>query len=278
MKSGRQPSFDQRIGMHLEGGTVKQHVEQFLDIGAVQLPEQLWRQRRGRTVVDDLATVQRHGAGAILDGEFDLVQGHDDGATPLAVHFRQQFHHVAGGFRIERGDRLVGEHDPGFLHQAAGQRGALLLAAGQGDDIYEVRQVVEALIVAKLARDPVRLAGSGLADLLAKAEKLAAKGDFAQCHTLNIEFHDRLAVLTGNAALLEHYRRLVNAIALFRHQAHSKIRDASSLKASVADHQAILNALLNGDAKAAAHLLRDHVEASRARLQQLLIDPPGRHP
>ncbi len=145
----------------------------------------------------------------------------------------------------------------------------------EAEDVYEVRQSLEALIVSRLARDPQRLADKSLDELLAKAEKLAAKGDFANCHKLNIDFHDRLACLAGNATLVEHYRRLVNVISLFRHQAHSKISDASSLKASVADHQAILAALRQGAAEAATGLIRDHVEASRARLQQLLIDPNG---
>jgi len=186
---------------------------------------------------------------------------------------------LAGQLGVSRGpvrEAFRGLEEKGLV-RVEKNRGVFVrtISPDEADDIYEVRQVIEALIVAKLAREPACLAAAGLSELLAKAEKLAARGNFAQCHTLNIEFHDRLAVLTGNVTLLDHYRRLVNAIALFRHQAHSKIRDASSLKASVADHQAILNALLKGDARAATRLLRDHVEASRARLQQLLIDPTG---
>lgn len=144
------------------------------------------------------------------------------------------------------------------------------IAPVEADEIYEVRLALEELIVTKLAAAPECLAGAGLDELLAKAEKLAAKGDFANCHDHNIEFHDRLAVKAGNTTLLENYRRLVGELSLFRHQAHAKIRDASSLRASVADHQALLAAIRQRDGARARSLLRAHVEASRQRLHDLL--------
>jgi DNA-binding GntR family transcriptional regulator len=140
----------------------------------------------------------------------------------------------------------------------------------EADDIYEVRIPMETLIVTRLAKAPGLIAGSGLQALLAKAEKLARKGDFAGCHACNIEFHDRLAALTGNAALLDVYRRLASELSLFRHHAHSRISDASSLRASVADHQAILTAISDGDARLAARLIVRHVDESRRRTQHYI--------
>ena len=40
-------------------------------------------------------------------------------------------HDLMGGHRVKRGDRLVGQNDGGVLVQGAGQRHALLLAAGK---------------------------------------------------------------------------------------------------------------------------------------------------
>ena len=149
------------------------------------------------------------------------------------------------------------------------------ITVAEADAIYEVRLALEELIVRKLAAAPKETRKSwlaALADLLASAGKQASKGDFANCHAANIEFHDQLAALTGNATLLDSYRRLVNALSLFRHQAHARVRDASSLKASVSDHQAILAAVAQGNGKLACRLIREHVEASRQRLQFLLAD------
>lgn len=149
------------------------------------------------------------------------------------------------------------------------------ITVSEAEEIYEVRVVLEEAIVKKLAAaapDTKILWLESLGDLLTEAGKLAREGDFANCHALNIEFHDRLAALTGNATLLDNYRRLVNELSLFRHQAHAKVRDASSLKASVRDHRAMLAAIADGDGQLACRLTREHLEASRKRLLCLLAD------
>jgi DNA-binding GntR family transcriptional regulator len=144
------------------------------------------------------------------------------------------------------------------------------ISPAEADEIYEVRLVMEDLIMKRLAAAPEVLRGAKLDELLVKADSLARKGDFAGCHDCNMVFHDRLASHAGNATLLETYRRLVGELSLFRHQAHARIADASSLRASVADHQAIVVALVAGDARTATRLIRKHLEASRKRLQGLL--------
>ena len=144
------------------------------------------------------------------------------------------------------------------------------ISRAEADEIYEVRVALEALIVKKLATMPDAVRKAKLEKLLAKAEKLARKEDFAGCHNCNMEFHDKLAELSGNAKLLDSYRKLVGELSLFRLQAHERIQDASSLHASVSDHQAVLAAICIGDGRAAGRLIRAHVEASRRRLQDLL--------
>lgn len=149
------------------------------------------------------------------------------------------------------------------------------ITISEADEIYEVRVVLEELIVKKLAATARETKPSwleSLGDLLTGARKMASNGDFANCHARNIEFHERLAALTGNATLLDNYRRLVNELSLFRHQAHAKVRDASSLKASVRDHHAVLAAIAEGDGLLACRLMREHLEASRKRLLCLLAD------
>jgi DNA-binding GntR family transcriptional regulator len=132
--------------------------------------------------------------------------------------------------------------------------------------------VLEVLVVKKLAAAPAHANLIELRQLLARAETLVSKGDFANCHLSNMEFHDRMAALTGNATLLQNYRRLVNELSLFRHQAHAELRDAFSLRAAVADHQAVLEAVVEGDGRLAGRLICGHVEASRERLQRLLAE------
>lgn len=145
----------------------------------------------------------------------------------------------------------------------------------EADDIYEVRAALEKLIVTRLSRAPERLKDSGLPDLLSQAEKLAAKADFAGCHVLNVQFHERLAELSGNDTLLHTYRRLVNELSLFRQEAHASSCDASSLQQSVLDHREIFEALLLGDKRSALRVLKRHVEESRKRLNKILPHSHG---
>jgi hypothetical protein len=67
----------------------------------------------------------------VAEGVVDLVQRDQHGHAALAVDLGQQVHHAAAGFGIERCDGLVGQQDPGALHQGARDRRALLLPAGE---------------------------------------------------------------------------------------------------------------------------------------------------
>ena len=59
------------------------------------------------------------------------MQRDDHGDAVGLVDVAQGVHHDARGFRIQRGNRLVGKDDFGLLHQRAGNRDALLLPAGE---------------------------------------------------------------------------------------------------------------------------------------------------
>jgi len=148
------------------------------------------------------------------------------------------------------------------------------ISPDEADDIYEVRQVLEELLLQRLVASPAVLRSAGIEALLAESAERAGAGDVARCHLLNMAFHDRLAVLAGNDALLETYRRLANTLSLFRQEAHARITDASSLRASVCDHQAIFVALADGRGDEARRLMHLHLQRSRGRLQSLLQPSP----
>ncbi|MEI7429842.1 MAG: FCD domain-containing protein [Betaproteobacteria bacterium] len=204
----------------------------------------------------------------ILAGQ--LLPGSKLTETPLAEQLGVSRGPVRDAFRVLEEKGLV---------RVEKNRGVYVrtITPQEADEIYEVRAALETLIVKKLAASPDKTKSSGLHELLARAEKLAAEGDVDNCHACNIEFHDRLAALTGNATLLENYRRLVNELSLFRHHAHARVRDASTLKASVADHQAILAHIEAGQGDLAAQRLYEHIEASRERTQHFLDEQIETH-
>ncbi|SPC16244.1 hypothetical protein CT19431_MP120050 [Cupriavidus taiwanensis] len=131
---GRQVHRDQRRRRHGHGrGIVFSHgiAQQFIGFGAVEVAQHGRRQRRRGAVIDHLAVAQRDDAGAVAHGHVHLVQRHHHCHLAGAVDLPEQRHHAARGFRIERGDRLVGQDHAGVLHQRPGDGGALLLAARQ---------------------------------------------------------------------------------------------------------------------------------------------------
>ena len=56
---------------------------------------------------------------------------HHDGLAEAVDQVAEQAEDLAGGAQVERAGRFVGEHDGGPGHQRAGDRGPLLLPAGQ---------------------------------------------------------------------------------------------------------------------------------------------------
>jgi len=57
------------------------------------------------------------------------MQTDQNGEALVPVKGRKTLYHQAGGFRIKRSDRLVGQDDPGALLHGTGNGGALLLAS-----------------------------------------------------------------------------------------------------------------------------------------------------
>ncbi len=68
---------------------------------------------------------------AIGAREVQRVDIAEHGQAEMPVDALQRIHDDVGVARIQRGDRLVGEQQVGFLHQGAADGDALLLAAGQ---------------------------------------------------------------------------------------------------------------------------------------------------
>ena len=138
----------------------------------------------------------------------------------------------------------------------------------EADQIYEVREALEALIGDKVTR---RIDAAGISTLSAIVEQMTTAGTSADINhytALNFSFHDALARLTGNPKLHATYQRLVAELSLFRR--HTYIHDETSMALSLAEHRAIFDALVAGQPEEVAHRLRCHASDSRARLHQVL--------
>lgn len=137
------------------------------------------------------------------------------------------------------------------------------ISVAEADDIFAVRASLEELIGRTLARCITLPQLKSLHDLLDRMDEAAALGQMADYAALNFEFHDQLAVFTGNRKLIDMYRCLVKELTLFRHQT---LAHPQTLAVSLAEHRAIVDRIALGNGDAAGHALRAHVAASCERM------------
>ncbi|MBC8022777.1 MAG: phosphonate utilization associated transcriptional regulator [Burkholderiales bacterium] len=207
--------------------------------------------------------VQRELERRILAG--DLEPGDKLNEEALAAQFNVSRGPVREAFRaLESAGLVRTEKNRGvFVRQ---------VSIEEADEIYEVRAGLDELIGRLLAEriQPGQLAR--LRELMKKMQQAARSRSVAQYYPLNVQFHDLLAEFTGNGTLLNHYRRLVNELHLYRRE--TLARGADSFPISTREHAAIVDALARRDGDRAGTLMYDHAMESRDRLHAALEEKP----
>ncbi len=207
--------------------------------------------------------VQRELERRILAG--DLEPGDKLNEEALAAQFNVSRGPVREAFRaLESAGLVRTEKNRGvFVRQ---------VSIEDADEIYEVRAGLDELIGRLLAPriQPGQLAQ--LRELMKKMQQAARARSVAQYYPLNVQFHDLLAEFTGNGTLLNHYRRLVNELHLYRRE--TLARGADSFPISTREHAAIVDALARRDGDRAGTLMYDHAMESRDRLHAALEEKP----
>jgi DNA-binding GntR family transcriptional regulator len=137
----------------------------------------------------------------------------------------------------------------------------------EAHQLYELRAALDEMAGRLLAP---RITAAELAELgkwLARLAKTASRGDMAQYFPMNIGFHDRVVEMTGNATLLEYYRKVIDRMHLLRRRNFSV---SYGREASQAEHRAIVEALTTGDPAHAGATMRAHVTNGYRRLTAVL--------
>jgi len=127
-------------------------------------------------------------------------------------------------------------------------------------ELYDVRTVVESL-AARLAANNIDQ-GRHRAQL----KELKDSSDVMGYTSLNDEFHELIVKMSGNRYLMELVNHL--RVPIFRYQFH-RFMDGSAKRDSIAEHEAIAAAILNGDAAAAERSMRRHIGHSGKLTRQL---------
>ena len=140
-----------------------------------------------------------------------------------------------------------------------------LIPIEEADQIYELRAILDEFVGRRLAQAITAEQVRELRARVDQMERAAAKGDVDTYLATNVEFHDRLVELAGNAKLLVMYRRLVNELHLFR---RASLAQGGVLPVSTREHRNIVDKIAARKPGAAGRALHDHVVASRERMHR----------
>ena len=129
---------------------------------------------------------------------------------------------------------------------------------------YRLDELIGRLLASRI--QPGQL--TQLRELLKKMQQAARGRSVEHYYPLNVQFHDMLAQFTGNGTLVNHYRRLVNELHLYRRE--TLARGPDSFPISTREHAAIVDALARRDGDRAGKLMYEHAMESRERLHAAL--------
>ncbi|HZR03508.1 MAG TPA: phosphonate utilization associated transcriptional regulator [Burkholderiales bacterium] len=145
------------------------------------------------------------------------------------------------------------------------------LSLQDADEIYEFRAHLDEVIGQLAARRVTTQQVAQLRELLRKMQEAARTRNVARYYPLNLRFHDLLAEIAGNRALLGAYRRLVNELHLYRRETLAHGPD--SFPISAREHAEIVERIAQRDSEGAGRLLREHAKRSRERLHLTFETP-----
>lgn len=142
------------------------------------------------------------------------------------------------------------------------RRGAFVVSLTDADvrEIYDVRAAVEgrAAQLIALAGQPSVL--TELDGIVTAMEAAARAGDMATVRRRDLEFHERVCILSGNRRLHDVFLRHVPAVqTLIRHDDRLHFPGG----ATAAQHRPLLDALRSGDPEAAARAFQRHCDEAR---------------
>jgi phosphonate utilization transcriptional regulator len=219
-----------------------------------------------------LSLLREHSLTSVLKAEIErlIFEG------KIKVGERVNESNLAAHFKTSRGPlrealRALGEQG---LISFARNRGAFVrqVSLEEAEELYDLRAALDDEVGRKVAG---RLSAEQIAALEALVASMAAnikEHDIANYYTNNLRFHDLLVQYAGNKHLADVYRRVIKGLHLFRLRG---LYSDGAAEMSNAEHALILKALQVGDAEAAGHTLRSHIDAARLRMRRAVKAAAG---
>jgi len=134
-------------------------------------------------------------------------------------------------------------------------------------DMFETMAEIEAVCVRLATYRMTPIERSRLIDLNEAGRRLAAEGDVDGYDRINHAFHEAIYGATHNAFLAEQASLLRARLTAFR---RAQLRHHDRPNRSAGEHQAIMDALAEGDGEAAARRMRAHMLNAATALRQYI--------
>ncbi len=144
------------------------------------------------------------------------------------------------------------------------------LAERDLDEIFPILALLEGRVAEEATRRLTSADFSGLAAIHAELERHAAANDTDRFFETNQAFHGALQELAGNRWLSQLIDDTRKFLKLTR---RDSLRLDGRIQQSLAEHRALLAALKQRDAAAAALQMHNHILSGRAALAKLLTQP-----
>ena len=135
----------------------------------------------------------------------------------------------------------------------------------EADEIYELRAALDEFAGRRVAQRATPDELHDLRLLVERMDRAAGQENLDAYYRANLDFHDRLVELAGNAKVLSTYRRIVNELHLYR---RASLAQAGALPVSTREHHDIVEKIAGGHAQAAGRALYEHVMGSRERMHR----------
>ncbi len=144
-------------------------------------------------------------------------------------------------------------------------RGAIIAnpSVAETRQLFEARRVIETAVVRALADDLTRAKRARLRAFVADEQGAYAMGDLKTGQRLSVRFHKLLSELAGNVVLDRFMESLICRTPLLA-LAHQGARLAYC---GADEHRAVVEALLRGDAGAAAQRMTEHLSHLESQLR-----------
>ncbi len=141
-------------------------------------------------------------------------------------------------------------------------RGAVVIGISLEDIaiIYEIRVRIEGMAARLAAEHLTPESAEELKNIVDLQEFYTKKGDADNIKNMDSAFHQKLYQLSGSAPLCDTLLALHKKILQYR---RASVSDSSRAVQSLAEHRAICNAVLAGDAAQAEALTIEHVKNAR---------------